>query len=64
MTGSLAGLYVVELANEITGPHATKLFVDLGAEVIEVAACVAVEPVIEYSMNSVVRSREGSRRRG
>ena len=31
---------------------------------IEVAACVAAEPVIEYSMNGVVRPREGNRRRG
>jgi crotonobetainyl-CoA:carnitine CoA-transferase CaiB-like acyl-CoA transferase len=31
---------------------------------IEVAACVAAEPVIEYSMNSVVQQREGNRRRG
>ncbi len=31
---------------------------------IEVAACVTAEPVIEYSMNGVVRSREGNRRRG
>jgi crotonobetainyl-CoA:carnitine CoA-transferase CaiB-like acyl-CoA transferase len=31
---------------------------------IEVAACVAAEPVIEYSMNAVVRPREGNRCRG
>jgi crotonobetainyl-CoA:carnitine CoA-transferase CaiB-like acyl-CoA transferase len=31
---------------------------------IEVAACVAAEPLIEYSMNAVVRPREGNRRRG
>ena len=31
---------------------------------IEVAASVAAEPVIEYSMNGVVRQREGNRRRG
>jgi crotonobetainyl-CoA:carnitine CoA-transferase CaiB-like acyl-CoA transferase len=31
---------------------------------IEVAACLTAEPVIEYSMNSVVRPREGNRRRG
>ena len=31
---------------------------------IEVAACVAAEPVIEYSMNGVVRPREGNRQRG
>jgi crotonobetainyl-CoA:carnitine CoA-transferase CaiB-like acyl-CoA transferase len=31
---------------------------------IEVAACVAAEPVIEYSMNAVVRPREGNRSRG
>ena len=36
MTGPLAGLHVVELANEISGPYATKLFVDLGAEVTKV----------------------------
>jgi crotonobetainyl-CoA:carnitine CoA-transferase CaiB-like acyl-CoA transferase len=36
MTGPLAGLHVVELANEISGPYATKLFVDLGAEVIKI----------------------------
>jgi crotonobetainyl-CoA:carnitine CoA-transferase CaiB-like acyl-CoA transferase len=31
---------------------------------IEVAACVAAEPVIEYSMNAVVRPRHGNRCRG
>jgi crotonobetainyl-CoA:carnitine CoA-transferase CaiB-like acyl-CoA transferase len=31
---------------------------------IEVAACVIAEPVIEYSINGVVRPREGNRRRG
>jgi len=31
---------------------------------IEVAACVAAEPIIEYSMNAVARPREGNRRRG
>jgi crotonobetainyl-CoA:carnitine CoA-transferase CaiB-like acyl-CoA transferase len=31
---------------------------------IEVGACVTAEPVIEYSMNGVVRPREGNRRRG
>lgn len=31
---------------------------------IEVAACVTAEPVIEYSMNGMVRPREGNRRRG
>ena len=31
---------------------------------IEVAACVAAEPVIEYSMNGVVRPRQGNRSRG
>jgi len=31
---------------------------------IEVAASVAAEPVIEYSMNGVVRPREGNRQRG
>jgi crotonobetainyl-CoA:carnitine CoA-transferase CaiB-like acyl-CoA transferase len=31
---------------------------------IEVAACVAAEPVIEFSMNSAVRPREGNRGRG
>ena len=30
---------------------------------IEVAACVAAEPVIEYSMNAVVQQREGNRHR-
>ncbi|WP_369829963.1 CoA transferase, partial [Mycobacterium sp. E2238] len=28
---------------------------------IEVTACVTAEPVIEYSMNGVVRPREGNR---
>ncbi|HEY3995090.1 MAG TPA: CoA transferase [Mycobacterium sp.] len=36
MTGPLAGLHVVEIANEISGPYATKLLVDLGAEVTKV----------------------------
>ena len=31
---------------------------------IEVAACVAAEPVIEYSMNAGVQPREGNRSRG
>ncbi len=31
---------------------------------IEVAACVAAEPVIEYSMNGIVPPRQGNRRRG
>ena len=31
---------------------------------IEVAACVAAEPVIEYSMNASAQPREGNRRRG
>lgn len=33
MTGPLAGLSVVEITEEISGPYAAKLFVDLGAEV-------------------------------
>lgn len=36
MTGSLAGLRVVELASEIAGPYCTKLLVDLGADVCKV----------------------------
>lgn len=36
MTGPLAGLRVVEIANEISGTYATKLFVDLGAEVTKI----------------------------
>ena len=36
MTESLTGLYVVEIANEISGPYAGKLFVDLGAEVTKI----------------------------
>ncbi|HEV7850376.1 MAG TPA: CoA transferase, partial [Mycobacterium sp.] len=31
---------------------------------IEVAACLAAEPVIEYSMNSVLQGREGNHSRG
>ena len=31
---------------------------------VEVAACVAAEPVIEYSMNAIVQPREGNRCRG
>src|SRR5262245_49077251 len=31
---------------------------------IEVGACVTPEPVIEYSMNGIVRPREGNRQRG
>ena len=36
VTGPLAGLHVVEFANEISGPYAAKLFVDLGAEVTKI----------------------------
>lgn len=36
MTGPLAGLSVVELASEISGPYAAKLFADLGAEVTRI----------------------------
>jgi crotonobetainyl-CoA:carnitine CoA-transferase CaiB-like acyl-CoA transferase len=36
VTGPLAGLHVVELAHEISGPYAAKLFVDLGAEVTKI----------------------------
>lgn len=36
MTGPLAGLHVVELAGELSGPYAAKLFVDLGAEVTKI----------------------------
>ena len=36
MTGPLAGLSVVEIAKEISGPYAAKLFVDLGAEVTKI----------------------------
>jgi crotonobetainyl-CoA:carnitine CoA-transferase CaiB-like acyl-CoA transferase len=36
MTGPLTGLSVVEIASEIAGPYATKLFADLGAEVIKI----------------------------
>jgi crotonobetainyl-CoA:carnitine CoA-transferase CaiB-like acyl-CoA transferase len=31
---------------------------------IEVGACITAEPVIEYSMNGIVRPREGNRQRG
>ncbi|BBZ71428.1 CaiB/BaiF CoA transferase family protein [Mycobacterium paraseoulense] len=36
MTGPLTGLHVVELAKEISGSYAAKLFVDLGAEVTKI----------------------------
>lgn len=36
MTAPLAGLHVVEVASEISGPYAAKLLVDLGAEVIKI----------------------------
>ena len=36
MSGPLAGLSVVEIATEISGPYAAKLFVDLGAEVTKI----------------------------
>lgn len=36
MTGPLAGLHVVEIASEISGPYAAKLLVDLGAEVVKI----------------------------
>jgi crotonobetainyl-CoA:carnitine CoA-transferase CaiB-like acyl-CoA transferase len=36
VTGPLTGLHVVEIANEISGPYAAKLFVDLGAEVTKI----------------------------
>ena len=37
MSGPLAGLSVVEITQEISGPYATKLFVDLGAKVTKIA---------------------------
>jgi crotonobetainyl-CoA:carnitine CoA-transferase CaiB-like acyl-CoA transferase len=36
VTGPLAGFHVVEIATEISGPYAAKLFVDLGAEVTKI----------------------------
>ena len=36
VTGPLAGLHVVEIAEEISGPYAAKLLVDLGAEVTKI----------------------------
>ncbi|OBI34810.1 CaiB/BaiF CoA transferase family protein [Mycobacterium colombiense] len=36
MTAPLAGLHIVEIASEISGPYAAKLLVDLGAEVIKI----------------------------
>ncbi|BBY38619.1 CoA transferase [Mycobacterium mantenii] len=36
MTEPLAGLHVVEIATEISGPYAAKLFADLGAEVTKI----------------------------
>ncbi|QLL06300.1 CaiB/BaiF CoA transferase family protein [Mycobacterium vicinigordonae] len=36
MSGPLAGLHIVEIATEISGPYATKLFVDLGADVVKI----------------------------
>jgi crotonobetainyl-CoA:carnitine CoA-transferase CaiB-like acyl-CoA transferase len=36
VTGPLAGLHVVEFATEISGPYATKLLADLGAQVSKV----------------------------
>ena len=36
VTGPLAGLHVVEIAKEISGPYAAKLLVDLGAEVTKI----------------------------
>ncbi|MDT5186409.1 MAG: hypothetical protein QOI29_4567 [Mycobacterium sp.] len=36
MTGPLAGLHVVEIAEEISGPYAAKLLVDLGGEVTKI----------------------------
>jgi crotonobetainyl-CoA:carnitine CoA-transferase CaiB-like acyl-CoA transferase len=36
VSGPLAGLSVVEITKEISGPYAAKLFVDLGAEVTKV----------------------------
>ncbi|WP_310772947.1 CaiB/BaiF CoA transferase family protein [Mycobacterium sp. Z3061] len=38
MSGPLTGLHVVEIATQISGPYAAKLFVDLGAEVIKIEA--------------------------
>ncbi|HET9565253.1 MAG TPA: CoA transferase, partial [Mycobacterium sp.] len=36
MTGPLAGVRVVEIADNIAGPYCTKLLVDLGAEVTKI----------------------------
>jgi len=38
VTGPLTGLHVVEITTEISGSYATKLFVDLGAEVTKIEA--------------------------
>ena len=37
-TGPLAGLRVIDLSTEITGPYASKLFADAGADVVKVEA--------------------------
>jgi formyl-CoA transferase len=53
-TGALAGIRVVEIANYVSGPYASMLLGDLGAEVIKIEAPGAGDPFrgwgrVEYS---------------
>jgi crotonobetainyl-CoA:carnitine CoA-transferase CaiB-like acyl-CoA transferase len=53
-TGALAGIRVVEVANYVSGPYASMLLGDLGAEVIKIEAPGAGDPFrgwgrVEYS---------------
>jgi crotonobetainyl-CoA:carnitine CoA-transferase CaiB-like acyl-CoA transferase len=41
VTGPLAGLHVVEIAEEISGPYAAKLLVDRGGEVTKALGALA-----------------------
>ena len=61
VTGALAGLHVVEIASEISGPYCAKLLVDLGAEVIKIEPPVR-RPAARVGPISRWRGRPGSRR--
>ena len=51
LTGSFAGLRVLDFSTTIAGPHCTRMLADMGAEVIK----------IETEDGETMRTRNGSR---